>query len=378
MKNVIVIGAGMVGSAMAIDLLKTHKVTVADYNKSVLEEIKSHHPEIHTLELNVKETSRLAEVISGYDIVISAVPGFLGYETLKTIIERGRNVVDISFFPENALELDTLAKSKNVTAVVDCGVAPGMDNLILGYYNEKLTIDSFECYVGGLPKLRKWPFNYKAPFSPIDVIEEYTRPARYVENGQTIIKPAMSDLEHMEFLKVGTLEAFNTDGLRSLIYTMGHIPNMIEKTLRYPGHIEKIQALKDTGFLSKEPIIFNDNPVIPFEFTSRILFNEWKLDAGEEELTVMKVRIKGEKDGVKKEIVYDLYDEYDISTGITSMARTTGYTATAVANLILEDKFSGRGVFPPELIGKFEHCFDYIMKYLSERKVKYTKEEIFL
>jgi saccharopine dehydrogenase-like NADP-dependent oxidoreductase len=378
MKNVIVIGAGMVGSAMAIDLLKTHKVTVADYNKSALGEIKSRHQEIHTLELNVQEKSRLAEVISGYDIVISAVPGFLGFETLKTIIECGRNVVDISFFPENALELDTLAKSKNVTAVVDCGVAPGMDNLILGYYNEKLIIDSFECYVGGLPKLRKWPFNYKAPFSPIDVIEEYTRPARYVENGQTIIKPAMSDLEHMEFLKVGTLEAFNTDGLRSLIYTMCHIPNMIEKTLRFPGHIDKIQALKDSGFLSKEPIMFNDNSVIPFEFTSRILFNEWKLGVGEEEITVMKVKIKGEKDGVKKEIVYDLYDEYDISTGITSMARTTGYTATAVANLILEDKFSGRGVFPPELIGKFKHCFDYIMKYLSERNVKYTKEEIFL
>ncbi len=126
--------------------------------------------------------------IKQYDLVINAVPGFLGFETLKAIIEAGMNVIDIAFFPENSLELDALAKENNVTAIVDCGVAPGMDNVILGYYNETMKLTDFECLVGGLPKIKKWPFCYKAPFSPIDVIEEYTRPARYVEHGEMVVK----------------------------------------------------------------------------------------------------------------------------------------------------------------------------------------------
>ena len=144
---------------------------------------------------------------------------------------------------ENSLELDALAKEKNITAIVDCGVAPGMDNIILGYYNEKMKLTDFECLVGGLPKEKKWPFCYKAPFSPIDVIEEYTRPARYIENGEMITREALSDCEFVEFQGVGTLESFNSDGLRSIMFTMPHIKNMKEKTLRYPN----IQVSKGSG-----------------------------------------------------------------------------------------------------------------------------------
>src|SRR6185503_12264879 len=150
------------------------------------------------------------------------------------------DVVDISFFPEDALLLDKLAKQKEVTAITDCGVAPGLSNLIIGRYNEEMKIDSFECYVGGLPKERIPPFQYKAPFSPVDVIQEYIRPARLVENGKLVIKPAMSDKEILHFDEAGDLEGFNTDGLRSLVTTMKHIPDMKEKTLRYPGHIDLI------------------------------------------------------------------------------------------------------------------------------------------
>ena len=132
--------------------------------------------------------------------------------------------MDISFFPEDVLQLDKLAKEKNVTVITDCGVAPGISNFIIGRYNEEMKINSFECYVGGLPKERKTPFQYKAPFSPVDVIQEYIRPARLVENGNIVTKPALSEREWMHFDEVGELEAFNTDGLRSLIYTMGHIP----------------------------------------------------------------------------------------------------------------------------------------------------------
>ncbi len=284
-------------------------------------------------------------------------------------------MVDISFFPENSLELNALAKTKNVTAIVDCGVAPGMDNIILGRYNEIMKLTDFECLVGGLPKVKKWPFNYKAPFSPVDVIEEYTRPARYVENGNVVVKSALSDIEHIEMENVGTLESFNSDGLRSIIYTMSHIPNMKEKTLRYPGHAEKVMTLRDSGFFSKTPVNINGHDIVPLDFTSRILFNEWKLKDGEEEITVMRVTLIGTEIGIKKKVVYNLYDEYNAETKASSMSRTTGYTATSAVNMVLDGIFSEKGVFPPELVGKHEKCFHYILNYLKERNVIYKKEE---
>ncbi len=374
MSKVIVIGAGMVGSAMATDMTKNHEVTLTDINLSVLEAIKSKVTNLSIRALDVTNKKLLQQTIDPFDLVICAVPGFLGFETLKAIIGAKKNVVDISFFPENALELDELAKEMQVTAIVDCGVAPGMDNIILGHYNEIMKLTDFECLVGGLPKVKKWPFCYKAPFSPIDVIEEYTRPARYVENGHHIVREALTDCEYVDFDKVGTLESFNTDGLRSIIHTMPHIPNMKEKTLRYPGHVEFIKVLKESGFFDETCIEVKGTQVSPLDFTSKILFNEWKLGANEEEITVMRITLKGENSkGQTEEVIYDLYDEYCHDTQTSSMSRTTGYTATAAANMFLEGLFSEKGVFPPELIGKHTSCFNYILNYLKERNIHYIK-----
>ena len=374
MKNIIVLGAGMVGSVMAIDLAKKNNVTLTDLRKEVLDSVKQKHDYLTIKQLDVTNKMEFQSTLKQFDLVINAVPGFLGFETLKTIIESGLNVIDISFFPENSLDLDRLAKEKNVTAIVDCGVAPGMDNVILGYYNEKMKLTDFECLVGGLPKVKKWPFCYKAPFSPIDVIEEYTRPARYVEHGEVVVREALTDCDYVAFEKIGTLESFNSDGLRSIIFTMPHIPNMKEKTLRYPGHVEYVKVLKESGFFSEEKIAINGNLVSPLEFTSKILFNEWKLGETEEELTVMRITLKGENDkGQKEEIVYNMYAEYCKDTNTSSMARTTGYTATAAANLFLEGLFSEKGVFPPELVGKHETCFNYFLNYLEERNIHYIK-----
>jgi len=376
MTNIIVLGAGMVGSAMASDLSKKHNVTIADLSIQRLDYVKEKYQNINVLQVNVCDTKKLQSVLAAFDFVVCAVPGFLGFQTIKTVIEAGKNVVDISFFPENALELDVLAKAKGVTAIVDCGVAPGMHNIILGYYNEKLKLTDFETLVGGLPKVKKWPFNYKAPFSPIDVIEEYTRPARYVENGNIIIREALTDCEFVEFDKVGTLESFNSDGLRSILFTMPHIKNMKEKTLRYPGHVEYVRVLKDSGFFSEKKIMVNGTEISPLDFTSKILFDEWKLGETEEELTIMRITLKGEnKNGETEEVVYNLYDEYCPETQTSSMARTTGYTATAVANMFLEGLFTEKGIFPPELIGKHELCFRYILNYLKERNVNYVKTQ---
>jgi lysine 6-dehydrogenase len=375
MSNIIVLGAGMVGSAMAIDLSANHNVTLADLNIQRLQHVKEKCKTINILQLDVCDKNMFHSALTNFDLVICAVPGFLGFETLKQIIESRKNVVDISFFPENALGLDKLAKSNGVTAIVDCGVAPGMDNIILGYYNEKLKLTDFECLVGGLPKVKKWPFCYKAPFSPIDVIEEYTRPARYVENGNIIIREPLSDCEFVEFDKAGTLESFNSDGLRSIIFTMPHIKNMKEKTLRYPSHVEYVRVLKESGFFNKKKIIINGIEVSPLEVTSKILFADWKLGENEEEITLMRVTCKGEnKKGEIEKVVYNLYDEYCHESQTSSMARTTGYTATAVANMFLNGLFTEKGVFPPELIGKSEVCFNYILNYLEERNIHYVKK----
>ncbi|HFA51180.1 MAG TPA: saccharopine dehydrogenase [Bacteroidetes bacterium] len=374
MNKIIVLGAGMVGSAMAIDMAKKHSVTLTDINQNLLAKIQNKYSNISTQQLDVTDIERLQSSIKQHDLAICAVPGFLGFNTLKAIISAKTNVIDISFFPENALELDALAKEKGVTAIVDCGVAPGMGNIILGHYNEKMKLTGFECLVGGLPKIKKWPFCYKAPFSPIDVIEEYTRPARYVEHGKTIVREPLTDCEYIEFEKIGTLESFNSDGLRSLIFTMPHIPNMKEKTLRYPGHVEYIKVLKESGFFNTNKIEIKGSMVSPLDFTSKILFNEWKLGETEEEFTVMRITLKGKNaNGQTEKIVYDLYDEYCTKTKTSSMARTTGYTATAAANLFLDGLFSQKGIFPPELIGKDEACFAYILAYLKERDIHYTK-----
>jgi saccharopine dehydrogenase-like NADP-dependent oxidoreductase len=248
--KIAVLGAGMVGSAIAADLAKKFEVTSIDRSETVLENLHNQHPGISIRQYDLNATGTYAEMLKPFDVVVTAVPGFMGYKILKSVIKAGKNVVDISFSPENTLQLDELAKSNNVTVIVDCGVAPGMSNFIIGYHNELMNIDSFNCMVGGLPKLRIKPFEYKAPFSPVDVIEEYTRPARFVENGILVTREALSDVESVDFDKAGTLESFNTDGLRSLVYTMKHIPNMKEKTLRYPGHVSLIQSLIKGGFFS--------------------------------------------------------------------------------------------------------------------------------
>ena len=374
MSKIIVLGAGMVGRAIALDLAANHEVTSADVSESSLKLLRE-AGNVRTLPLDVTDRTRLERAIAGFDLVVGAVPGFLGFETLEKVIECGKNIVDISFCPENALELDELARNRGVSAIVDMGVAPGMCHLFLGRHDATMKVETFECLVGGLPKQRKWPFAYKAPFSPVDVIEEYTRPARYLENGHLVTRPALSDAELVEFDRVGTLEAFNTDGLRTSLDTLPHIPNMKEKTMRYPGHIDLVKALKKSGFFSTEPIQVGGVKVSPLEFTSKILIDEWTLAPDEEEITVMRVTVTGDEDGARKTYVYHLYDEYDAATGQSSMARTTGYACTAAAQIVLEGLFTEKGVFPGELVGKHQKCFESMLAYMEQRGIHYRKEE---
>jgi len=316
----------------------------------------------------------LRETIAGYDLVVNAVPGFMGYETLERIIEEGKDVVDIAFSPEDLNSLNDLAVKKGVTALVDFGVAPGLSHLMVAHCSKVFDkLDRVRIFVGGLPLRRTKPFEYAAVFSPIDVIEEYTRPARLVQNGQLVIREALTEIEEMEFGKIGTLEAFNSDGLRSLVDSI-EVDDMAEKTLRYPGHAALMKILRDTGFFDQEAITINGQELSPIEMTSKLLFPKWEMKAGDRDLTVMKVTAEGPIKGKKQLFVFDLYDELNNETGVHSMARTTGYTATMGVRVLLKKMFVQKGVFYPEKLGTNKEILDFILKGLEERGIELAQQ----
>ncbi len=368
--RVTVLGTGLVGSAIVADLAKDANlaVTAVDANPAALERLAL-STGVRTQAADLRAPGAIAGVVAGADLVVLAVPGFMGFEALRQVLEAGKSVVDISFFPEDALLLDDLAKAKGVTAVVDCGVAPGMANIVAGYVESQLDqLDSYLCYVGGLPKVRHWPYEYKAVFSPIDVIEEYTRPARFVEHGREVVRPALSGVELVNLPGVGTLESFNTDGLRSLIRTFS-APNMKEMTLRYPGHASLMAVLRESGFFSSEPLQVEGQSVRPLAVTAKLLFDHWKLHPGEEDFTVMRVVLEGRKDGRQLRYTYDLLDSYDRATNTTSMARTTGYTCTQVARQVLAGHFRQVGICPPEYVGRTPGCYQSLFAGLAARNI---------
>lgn len=370
----IVLGAGLVGRPMAEDLAAEFgdKVAVADIDSAALDRARARWP-VRTVQADLRDPARVRELAADSDVVISAVPGFMGFATLQAVIEAGRPVVDIAFFPEDPFTLDELARRHGVTAIVDCGVAPGMSNLLVGRAEKQLdAIDRVLIYVGGLPEVREWPYDYKAVFSPLDVIEEYVRPARYVENGHVVTRPALSDPEFVNFPGIGTLEAFNTDGLRTLAVTIP-APNMKEKTLRYPGHIDKMAVLRETGFFGTEPVEIAGQRIRPLDFTARILFPLWRLKEGETDLTVMRVLVEGRAGNRRVRTTWELLDRFDASTGIHSMARTTGYTATAAARLIAGGLYRREGISPPEFIGREPECAAFMLEELGRRGVIYRQ-----
>jgi lysine 6-dehydrogenase len=372
--KIIVLGAGLVGGPMAIDLAKDpgFTVTLADHNPASLADVNAKFP-VETLQKDLSDPASVREMVKDYDMVVNALPGFMGYQTFQAVIEAGKNIVDIAFFIEDPFKADALAKRNDITAIMDCGVAPGMCNILIGYADHLLDeTEEVLYFVGGLPEIREWPYEYKAVFSPIDVIEEYTRPARYIGNGILITRPALSDPELMNFPGIGTLEAFNTDGLRSLAFTV-KAKNMKEKTLRYPGHIAKMALLRETGFFSYDPVEIDGKKIRPIDMTSKLLFPLWKLKPGEVDITVMKVVVKGKKGDKKLQYTWDLFDRYDPVTAVHSMARTTGYTATVALRMVAGGLYTRKGVSVPEFIGKDPECVKYMLEGLKERGVIYTE-----
>jgi saccharopine dehydrogenase-like NADP-dependent oxidoreductase len=369
-KSICVLGAGLVGSAIVADLAQdpSVSVTAVDANVATLERL-ARTTGVRTQVADLRAPGAIASLVADAALVVLAVPGFMGFDSLRQIVEAGKSVVDISFFGEDPFALDELAKAQGVTAVVDCGVAPGMSNVIGGYVETQLDeLDRYLCYVGGLPKVRRRPWEYKVVFSPTDVIEEYTRPARFVEHGQEVVRPALSGVELVDLPGIGTLEAFNTDGLRSLLRTF-KAPFMKEMTLRYPGHANLMAILRESGFFSAEPLMASGQSVRPLDVTAKLLFDQWKLQPGEEDLTVLHVEIEGRKSGRRLRYTYDLLDSYDRAAEVTSMARTTGYTCALVARQVVHGLFTQKGICPPEYVGRTQGCYEPFRQGLAERGI---------
>lgn len=371
--KIVVLGGGRVGGAMARDLARDSQfeVTVVDASEGALGRLAESG--LGTRRADLADPEAVKGAVRDCDLVVGAVPGFMGFNTLKAVLEADKDIVDISFFDEDPFLLDGLARERGRIAIMDCGVAPGCSNLVLGRMAAELDrVDDFTCMVGGLPAVRTWPFEFKAVFSPIDVIEEYTRPARFKRFGQMVTLPALSDVEPADFPGVGTLEAFNTDGLRSLLKTMD-VPSMVEKTLRYPGHADRMRMLRETGFFGTEPVEAGGTQVRPLDLTARLLFSSWQLGPGEEDFTVMRIAVEGEKDGRRARYAWDLLDRFDRETGTTSMARTTGYTCTAAVRMVAAGLYDRRGISPPEFVGRDKNAYDFMMRELAARGVVFRE-----
>ena len=372
MTHIVVLGAGRVGGAMALDLAPDFKVTVADRSEAALARMQARGLAIREADLGTPEGVKVA--VADADLVLGAVPGFMGFATARAVLEAGKHLVDISFFDEDCFELDALAKAQDRIAITDCGIAPGAHNIILADTARQWDqVTAFECMVGGLPVIRTWPWEYKAGFSPIDVIEEYTRPTRYRKEGKVVVYPALSEAELLDFDGLGTLECFNTDGLRSLLQTFPDIPDMKEKTLRYPGHIEKMRMLREAGFFNKAKLQVAGVEVSPLDLTTALLFPMWFMQEGDEDFTVMRVTVEGRQGGRTVKKVLDLLDRYDRTTKTTSMARTTGYTATAAVRLVASGGFTRKGISPPEFIGRQPGAWDFMRAELAKRGIRFTE-----
>jgi|TARA_B100000959_G_scaffold283409_1_gene352255 saccharopine dehydrogenase-like NADP-dependent oxidoreductase len=356
--KIAVLGGGMVGSLIATELSKDYDITVIDNELRNLENIKSKIMDVNSEEFPL-------EILS-YNIAINCLPGFMGFKILKTLIDKEISCIDISFMPENCLDLSEMAKTKNCIIVPDAGVAPGLSNLIIGNIVANNDINEIKIMVGGLPKKKNPPWNYKAPFSPIDVIEEYTRPARIKVNGKILVKDALTDIQNFEVENIGELEAFLTDGLRTLLNSdrnISNIPNLSEYTIRYPGHADLIKKLIKDGSFSSDIIQYKNKKITRKERTCMELFKEWKLN-DEDEFTFMII-LATTKTG--DDITYTVYDER--KNGWSSMSRTTGLTACAFTKLLVNNKISESGIQCPEKLGQTESNYNFVLDYLKEKGI---------
>jgi lysine 6-dehydrogenase len=382
--RVLVLGAGMIGFHVAKWLSVENRVIVADSNADRLQQLSgTTDKSLTTCVVDFTDYDRLTKLAEEQDVVVGAMPGRLAFNVLKELVSiSGKIIVDMSFFEEDPFLLFEKAKKSGTMLVVDCGIAPGFSNFILGSEIFNMSVESFSCYVGGLPTCPLPPWNYKAPFSVESVLDEYTRPARIRVDGRIEEREPLSGLEEVPVRirdRKVLLEAFYTDGLRTLL-TQTTVPNMTEKTLRFPGHSRDIELLSETGLLNKDTINVRGTSVAPRDVTVACLKKLWELRTGDEEFTYMEIKLVGENNigGRRMEVVHEIFDDGDSVNGVSSMARTTGHSCIGILNLILDGYVKVRGgVFAPEELPTLSRnpvgAYQYLVDYLLEKGITYCR-----
>ena len=363
--RVIVLGSGKIGSVIAKDFSKRDvEITLGDV---YLKRAEKAAREIGAdyLKFDTSNFDSMVKILSEFDFVLGALPGDYGFRALEACVEAGKSIVDVSFTPEDPSILDRNAHNAGLTIIPDCGVAPGLSNLLVGYGASKFDkVDEAKIMVGGIPEKPVPPLGYTVTWSADGLIDEYIRDVTVVRDGKVVKVPPLSGLEQIEFPGVGTLEAFYTDGLRSLVRSLPGVKNLYEKTLRYPGHVEKVKLLKTLGFFSEEPVRVEGKEITPKMVSARI-FERSLTNPNVGDLLAMMIEVFGEEKGEKRAHRYHLLEYPDPETGISAMARTTAYTASIVAGILMEGRIKAKGVIPIETLS-VNH--DFVKEVFNELK----------
>ncbi len=372
--KILVIGCGNIGSVAARDLaesLRTAEIVLADANRSRAEKATSKigQDNVSWIQADALNHHELVDTLRKFDLAIGALPGAIGYRVCKASIVASVSLVDVSFLPENIMKLNQAALKAGVSILPDCGMSPGLSSILVGHAVSKLDeVESVHMLNGGIPEKLVPPLDYVITWSAKDLIELYTRKVNIVRGGKRTRVEAMSGLEQIVFPGVGELEAFYTDGLRTLLQTVKVAKEMWEKSLRYPGHIEKIKLLKTLGFFEERPIEVDGARVNPRELTAKLLERKLKRP-GIRDVVPMLVEVSGLKNGENVTYTYHMLDHFDKKRKVTALARTTAYTTSVVAQLVASKMIKEKGVIPPEKLGMNETIYKKFMDLMKKRRI---------
>jgi len=352
--QIVVVGGGMQGRVIAQNLQarkEKPEVIVAD-----LKDPGSLPAGTKFVQVDVLDQGAAKALVAKADAVVLAVPSPIAHQALSNLIAAGRPVADVSFTPDPPLDLDEKAKQFGATCIVDCGIAPGLSHILVGAAHSELGgLDSVKIHVGGMPQLPPPGFHHAVYFNPHDLIAEYVRPARARKGGKDFA-PAPMDVPFEDFTDaggLGQLQAFLSDGLRSLLTSYPDVPDMAELTLRWTGHLDCMKSLHLMGLLQDETAAQRIATVLNTRFAS----DEYP------DVLLMVVEARRGKQ-VKLWRLIDRRHE-----GQSAMSRTTGYTTAAVAMVLARGEFKEHGVFPPEKLGQFPKIVEGIVGDLAERGV---------
>ena len=358
--RMLVIGAGLQGSACAYDLLQDadlEEVILADMRVDSLPPFLNRYRDdsrLRVMRVDARNESDVRGVMKGVDACMNALPYYFNLDITRLAVDEGVNYCDLggnTAIVFDQLKLDSDAKKKNISVVPDCGLAPGMVNILaaagIAGLDEPETV---RIRVGGLPQDPQPPLNYQIVYSLHGVLDYYTTDSWVLRDGEPVEVGALTEVEPVEFPEpVGRLEAFHTaGGLSTMPWTYkDRLRNMEYKTLRYPGHADAIRFIRELGLLSLEPIDVAGGQVVPRDVF--IACAEPRLrKPGSRDLVALRVEAEGKKDGKRHRIVFDLIDYHDDRTGITAMARTTGFSLSIIGQLQATGQVK-TGVLTPDL-----------------------------